>query len=111
MAGTLDAINVIPRKLDLLGCPLNSFSVIWGARSASYLSRIFSGQDRPDRLTNDEATQMLALIARMESLAEAVSPLPINWRDSNRIRMTLDLCEKRKDFAAGLLALSQISAQ
>jgi len=102
MAGTFDALNVIPRKLDALGCPLTSFAVIWGARSASYLSRIFAGQASLD---NGEANEMLALIAEMEALTRAVEPLPINWSDSNRIRMTLDLCRKRKDFAAGLLAL------
>jgi hypothetical protein len=95
--------NEIQRRLDALGCPVASFAVVWGARSQSYLSQALRGNIS---LGGNEAQQLLTLLDEMEALATALSPVPIDWRSGGRIRMVLEMCRARKDFAAGFLALN-----
>jgi hypothetical protein len=102
MSATFNPENVIQRRLDALGCPVASFAVIWGARSQSYLSQALRGNVS---LGGDEARQLLQILDEMEQLAKSVEPLPVDWRSGSQIKIVLELCRARRDFAAGILAL------
>ena len=88
MPATFDAVIRIPQRLAALSCPASAFAVIYGKRSAAYLSKIFQGNAR---LHGDEALEMLALLDELEALRDAFPQIPIDFSNGLGIRRALEL--------------------
>lgn len=87
MTATFNPENEIPRRLRALGCSTIAFSHIYGKRSTAYLSAAFRGQGF---LTGTESLEMYSLLDRMEALARALDPIPIDFSNGMLIKKILE---------------------
>jgi hypothetical protein len=96
LRASLSAENLLSNGLRELDMTVSTFAALYGDRSGSYLSQVFSGNRN---LENEEGQRMLALLAELRELADAVAPIPVAFKNATLLRQILQDRRERKEAA------------